>query len=92
MVPCTLMYAVNQLINIPFLSLLREVKPTVVEYGFLNPSICIVIQGNKKVIIGEKSIEYGAGNYIASSIDMPIKGQVSKASPETPGVQSHGIV
>jgi AraC-like DNA-binding protein len=70
--------------NIPFLSLLREVKPTVVEYGFLNPSICIVIQGNKKLIIGEKSIEYGAGNYIASSIDMPIKGQVSKASPETP--------
>ncbi|MGZ4160414.1 MAG: AraC family transcriptional regulator N-terminal domain-containing protein [Neobacillus sp.] len=70
--------------NIPFLSLLREVKPTAVEYGFLNPSICIVIQGNKKVIIGEKPIEYGAGNYIASSIDMPIKGQVSKASPETP--------
>jgi hypothetical protein len=70
--------------NIPFLSLLREVKPTVVESGFLNPSICIVIQGNKKLIIGEKSIDYGAGNYIASSIDMPIKGQVSKASPETP--------
>lgn len=70
--------------NIPFLSLLREVKPTVVEHGFLNPSICIVIQGNKKLNIGEKSIELGAGNYIASSIDMPINGQVSKASHETP--------
>jgi hypothetical protein len=70
--------------NIPFLSLLREVKPTAVEHGFLSPSICIVIQGNKKLNIGETSIEYGAGNYIVSSIDMPISGQVSKASHETP--------
>jgi hypothetical protein len=68
--------------NIPFLYLLREVTPTVVESGFINPSISIVIQGNKKLIIGEKSIEYGAGNYIASSIDMP--GQVLKASHEAP--------
>ncbi|QGQ97650.1 AraC family transcriptional regulator [Paenibacillus psychroresistens] len=70
--------------NIPFLSLLREVKPSVVESGILDPSICIVIQGNKKLIIGEKSIEYGAGNYISSSIDMPISGQVLKASLEAP--------
>ncbi|WAH39452.1 AraC family transcriptional regulator [Alicyclobacillus dauci] len=70
--------------NISFLSLLREVKPTVVEHGFLNPQICILIQGNKKLNIGQKSIELGAGDYIASSIDMPISGQVSKASKETP--------
>jgi len=34
--------------------------------------------------IGERSIELGAENFIASNIDMPISGHISKASYETP--------
>ncbi|WP_315070923.1 AraC family transcriptional regulator [uncultured Clostridium sp.] len=70
--------------NIPFLSVLRAVKPTEFEYGFLNPQICILIQGDKKLYIGNKSIDLEAENYIASNIDMPISGHVSKASHEAP--------
>ncbi|UOQ44899.1 AraC family transcriptional regulator [Halobacillus salinarum] len=70
--------------DIPFLSLLQETEPTDVESGVLNPSICIVIQGDKKVVIGNKAINYGEGNYIASTIDIPIKGRVIKASKKDP--------
>ncbi|RII34044.1 AraC family transcriptional regulator [Clostridium chromiireducens] len=70
--------------NIPFLSVLRAANPTEFEHGFLNPQICILIQGNKKLYIGNKSIDLEAENYIASNIDMPISGYVSKASNEVP--------
>jgi len=70
--------------NIPFLSVLRAVKPTEFERGFLNPQICILIQGNKRLYIGENSIELGTKDYIASNIDMPISGYVSEASYEVP--------
>ncbi|MEX1031167.1 MAG: AraC family transcriptional regulator [Paenibacillaceae bacterium] len=72
--------------EIPFLTLLRESEPTPIQHGILSPSFCVVIQGNKKLQIGKNSIEYRAGNYLASSIDMPIKGQVLAATPETPYV------
>lgn len=70
--------------NIPFLSVLRAVNPTEFEHGFLNPQICILLQGDKKLHIGKKYFELGAEDYIASNIDMPISGYVSKASNEVP--------
>lgn len=70
--------------NIPFLSVLRAVNPTEFEHGFLNPQICILLQGDKRLYIGKKSFELGAEDYIASNIDMPISGHVSKASNEVP--------
>lgn len=72
--------------NIPFLSILKENKSTPVSQGVLAPSVCVVIQGNKVLHAGRETIEYGAGNYLASSINMPIKGQVLKATKETPYV------
>ncbi|NHN31509.1 AraC family transcriptional regulator [Paenibacillus agricola] len=72
--------------GIPFLTVLREDEPTPVSQGVLSPSFCVVIQGNKKLQIGKNTIEYRAGNYLASSIDMPIKGQVLNATQETPYV------
>lgn len=70
---------------ISFLSLLKEVKPTIFEqYGLLTPSVCIVLQGNKSLTVGEKTIEYGVGDYLASCIVMPVRGRVSKASHKAP--------
>ncbi|MGG6311545.1 AraC family transcriptional regulator N-terminal domain-containing protein [Paenibacillus macerans] len=70
--------------DIPFLSLLKELKPTDIEQGLLEPSVCFVIQGGKKLLVGSKTIFYGEGSYISSSIDMPIKGQVIQASQDKP--------
>lgn len=72
--------------EIPFLSILKVNKPIPIEQGVLRPSFCVVIQGNKVLQVGRDTIEYGAGDYLASSIHMPIKGQVLKATKESPYV------
>ncbi|WP_052350371.1 AraC family transcriptional regulator [Paenibacillus gorillae] len=70
--------------DIPFVSLLKSDHPTTVQYGFFTPGICVVLQGKKTVIVRNNTYNYGAGDYIASNLDMPIKGQISDASKEAP--------
>lgn len=69
---------------IPFLTFLKENGPTEVAHGLLKPSFCIVIQGSKKLQAGNKTLEYGRGNYMAASVNMPINGQVTSASADSP--------
>jgi AraC-like DNA-binding protein len=52
----------------------------------LEPSMCLVIQGGKKILIGNDIIRYGAGSYLVSAIDMPTSGQVTTASRAVPYV------
>ncbi|MFB9274882.1 AraC family transcriptional regulator [Cohnella cellulosilytica] len=70
--------------GITFVSLLKADQPTTVQYGFFQPGICVVLQGGKTLMIRNNTCNYGAGDYIASNIDMPIKGQVAHAAPEAP--------
>lgn len=69
---------------LPWLSFIRFTQPTELNKGMLEPSMCIVLQGLKKILIGRDVTEYGAGSYVLSAIDMPISGQVTQASPEVP--------
>ncbi|MCM3654696.1 AraC family transcriptional regulator [Metabacillus litoralis] len=47
-------------------------------------SFCIILQGEKEVLLGEERFLYGPGNYIVASVDLPVTGQVIKASAESP--------
>jgi AraC-like DNA-binding protein len=70
--------------EIPFLSLIRRSKPTPLSYGMLRPSICFVIQGKKRALLGREIITYGPGSYVLACVDFPIAGQVVEASPAAP--------
>ncbi|GGG69627.1 AraC family transcriptional regulator [Paenibacillus radicis (ex Gao et al. 2016)] len=70
--------------GISFISLLKADQPTTVQYGIFNPGICIVIQGSKTLIYRNSTYNYGAGDYIASNLEMPIKGQVTHATQIAP--------
>jgi AraC-like DNA-binding protein len=70
--------------TIPFLSILRNQKPTSVIRGVLTPSFCLIVQGQKRLNIAKELIVCGAGDYIASVIDMPLSGQVVDASEKAP--------
>lgn len=72
--------------QVPFLTVLKEIRPTSVAHGVLKPSFCIVLQGSKKVQAGKEALAYGTGQYLAASIDMPVNGQVATASADTPYV------
>lgn len=48
------------------------------------PSICVVIQGNKQVLLGDNIFKYEQGQYLAISVDLPLIGEVTKASINKP--------
>lgn len=68
----------------PWLSFIRFTQPTELNRGMLEPSVCLVLQGRKKVLIGRQIVRYGAGCYVASAVDMPVAGQVIEATPAAP--------
>ncbi|MGJ4788211.1 AraC family transcriptional regulator [Leptospira koniambonensis] len=71
---------------IPFLHIARRSAPTQTSCGIINPSFCIVAQGRKTGFIGTEVVSYGAGDFVAASVDMPATGHVSKASRTSPYV------
>src|SRR4051794_14395246 len=48
------------------------------------PSLCVVAQGSKLVMLGQDSYQYDPNNYLVASVHLPITGQVVEARPETP--------
>jgi AraC-like DNA-binding protein len=48
------------------------------------PSLCIVAQGEKIVMLGQESYRYGVSDYLAVSVSVPITGKVIKASHDFP--------
>jgi AraC-like DNA-binding protein len=69
---------------IPGLSLMRISQPTTPSHGLINPLLCIVAQGKKRTIAGDRIMAYDANNFLVVSADTPIIGQVLEASPEAP--------
>ena len=46
----------------------------------------LIAQGAKRIALGDRLYEYGAGQYLVASVDMPITGHFTKASPEQPAI------
>ena len=53
-------------------------------HGLANPAMCIVAQGAKKVFLGSEVFDYDASQMLVYSVDLPISGQITKASPAEP--------
>ncbi|TON04956.1 AraC family transcriptional regulator [Vibrio parahaemolyticus] len=49
-----------------------------------NPSICLITQGRKRVLLGEESFIYDANHFLISSVDLPIIANIIEASEEQP--------
>ena len=48
------------------------------------PSLCIVAQGAKTVIVGQETFEYDASRMIVFSVALPVASQITKASASKP--------
>lgn len=51
-----------------------------------SPSLCLIIQGQKRIKIGQEELSYGAGQYLVAGFDLPVIGTVTKASKTVPYV------
>ncbi|MEV6842471.1 AraC family transcriptional regulator [Actinoplanes sp. NPDC051411] len=61
----------------------RPSKPAVSMTGTV---VALVAQGAKRLALGDRVYDYGAGQYVVASIDMPIIGQFTEASPSEPAL------
>ncbi|KMS66536.1 MULTISPECIES: AraC family transcriptional regulator [Streptomyces] len=48
--------------------------------------VAVVAQGNKRLALGDHLYEYGAGQYLIASVDLPVTGQFVDAAPGRPGL------
>jgi len=62
----------------------RAESPTEIAHHVLEPMLAVVAQGAKRAVLGDKVFEYGAGQYLVVSVDLPIAGHVFQASRERP--------
>jgi AraC-like DNA-binding protein len=70
--------------DVPGLSLFRRDEPTEPMSGMYEPSICLAVQGAKRVILGEDTFVYDAHHYLITSVHLPTIVQIIDASPEKP--------
>jgi AraC-like DNA-binding protein len=70
--------------SISGLRFVRATKISEPVYSVYEPSLCVVAQGAKLVMLGEESYQYDSASYLTASVHLPITGQVIKASPENP--------
>ncbi len=49
-----------------------------------NPSLCIVVQGRKRIFLGHESYTYDPLNYLVVPLALPLEMEVLEASPENP--------
>lgn len=70
--------------EVPGLTILRaerEKRPNLLLY---KPALCAVAQGTKTAVVGNRRMNYGAGQALVVSVDMPAFGRVTEASESEP--------
>jgi AraC-like DNA-binding protein len=50
----------------------------------LSPSVCLLVQGEKAMLVGQQVLRYGPGSYVQAGMTVPVSGQVIRASAELP--------
>lgn len=58
--------------------------PTPPTAGLATPTFALVAQGRKRLALGEQVFEYGAGDYLVVSVELPVTGHFVEASKEKP--------
>src|ERR1700723_708813 len=48
------------------------------------PMLCLVLQGAKEVMIGDRLLRYDSASYFIASMELPASGRIVEASPDRP--------
>lgn len=70
--------------QVPGMRLIRASQSAEPVYSVYEPSLCVVAQGSKVVMLGQEMYQYDPNSFITASVHLPITGQVMEASRETP--------
>ncbi len=69
---------------IPQLTFMRESEASTGMCDVTEPILAVVVQGQKKVLLGEEVYQYGVAQYLVVSVDLPLRAFIVKATPDEP--------
>ncbi len=69
---------------IPGLTLIRETFPTALHYAINKPLVALVLQGTKRVTMGSRTFDFGAGESLLITADVPTVSQITRATGGAP--------
>ncbi|ESZ26550.1 MULTISPECIES: AraC family transcriptional regulator [unclassified Mesorhizobium] len=68
----------------PGLFAMRATAPSELQYAISKPLVALVLQGAKRVTMGNRSFEFGAGDSLLIAADVPNVSQITRASAGVP--------
>ena len=72
--------------SLPGFAVVRREKTSEATPGMYTPCVCLVLQGEKQVWVGDKVYRYNPSSYLVSCLDIPAVAQVSVATVKEPFV------
>lgn len=69
---------------LPGLHLSRSSVPLKPLHSVLEPSVCVIAQGSKEVLLGDSRYCYDPSHYLLATVELPRVSQVLEASQERP--------
>ncbi len=69
---------------LPSAHVFKRTEITVFEAVVYNPVICLILQGQKEMSVGQQSIELNEGDVLLVSHDLPVASKITQASVERP--------
>ena len=66
------------------LTLIRATAPSGLDYAISRPLVCLVVQGSKRVTMGELTFDFGAGDTLLIAADVPTVSRITTASVGVP--------
>src|SRR5690242_21881276 len=69
---------------LPGVVLRRASAPTELGHGVSSPSFCVIAQGAKEVLLGDRRYPYDPAHYLIATAALPVASRVTAASLERP--------
>lgn len=66
------------------LECIRMTEPGVQTPWVYQPSLCVIVQGAKRVLLNDESFHYAPSQYLAITVDLPAIGTITRASRDAP--------
>ncbi len=70
--------------SLPGVRALVSTMPTTAVHCMTEPGLGIVAQGGKQTIVGDRRFDYGEGDFVVTSVDLPTSSHVTRASGARP--------
>ncbi|MEV0895055.1 AraC family transcriptional regulator [Promicromonospora sp. NPDC050262] len=71
---------------LPGVFLSRETRPGDPEAATTGTTFALITQGTKELRLGAETVVYGPGEYLVTSIDLPVIGRFTEASEQAPAL------